>query len=117
MYRELGVCPKLKLTGRPIRPVGSLGTSKVNTEENREEHCSRYGNRKHSGEIGMSLNKNANTCDRKLCETLESVHLTCFCTISRNAFSLIIRNIIFKTFESKVLSNSYMFCRYTECAE
>ncbi|XP_013168313.1 PREDICTED: probable phosphorylase b kinase regulatory subunit beta isoform X2 [Papilio xuthus] len=29
VYRELGVCPKLKLTGRPIRPVGSLGTSKI----------------------------------------------------------------------------------------
>ncbi|XP_061707432.1 probable phosphorylase b kinase regulatory subunit beta isoform X2 [Cydia pomonella] len=29
VYRQLGVCPKLKLTGRPIRPVGSLGTSKI----------------------------------------------------------------------------------------
>ncbi|XP_046961830.1 probable phosphorylase b kinase regulatory subunit beta [Vanessa cardui] len=29
VYRELGVCGKLKLTGRPIRPVGSLGTSKI----------------------------------------------------------------------------------------
>ncbi|XP_045512465.1 probable phosphorylase b kinase regulatory subunit beta isoform X1 [Pieris brassicae] len=29
VYRELGVCAKLKLTGRPIRPVGSLGTSKI----------------------------------------------------------------------------------------
>ncbi|KAF9409433.1 hypothetical protein HW555_011208 [Spodoptera exigua] len=29
VYRELGVCPKLKLTGRPIRPIGSLGTSKI----------------------------------------------------------------------------------------
>ncbi|XP_053605602.1 probable phosphorylase b kinase regulatory subunit beta isoform X3 [Plodia interpunctella] len=29
VYRELGVCQKLKLTGRPIRPVGSLGTSKI----------------------------------------------------------------------------------------
>ncbi|CAH2104309.1 unnamed protein product [Euphydryas editha] len=29
VYRELGVCDKLKLTGRPIRPVGSLGTSKI----------------------------------------------------------------------------------------
>uniref|UniRef100_A0A2H1X1Q5 Phosphorylase b kinase regulatory subunit n=1 Tax=Spodoptera frugiperda TaxID=7108 RepID=A0A2H1X1Q5_SPOFR len=29
VYRELGICPKLKLTGRPIRPVGSLGTSKI----------------------------------------------------------------------------------------
>ncbi|XP_041971437.1 probable phosphorylase b kinase regulatory subunit beta isoform X2 [Aricia agestis] len=29
VYRELGLCPKLKLTGRPIRPVGSLGTSKI----------------------------------------------------------------------------------------
>lgn len=29
VYRELGVCNKLKLTGRPIRPVGSLGTSKI----------------------------------------------------------------------------------------
>ncbi|CAG9098416.1 hypothetical protein JYU34_002377 [Plutella xylostella] len=29
VYRELGVCSKLKLTGRPIRPVGSLGTSKI----------------------------------------------------------------------------------------
>ncbi|XP_061382467.1 probable phosphorylase b kinase regulatory subunit beta isoform X1 [Danaus plexippus] len=29
VYRELGVCEKLKLTGRPIRPVGSLGTSKI----------------------------------------------------------------------------------------
>nr|XP_021206842.1 probable phosphorylase b kinase regulatory subunit beta isoform X3 [Bombyx mori]XP_021206843.1 probable phosphorylase b kinase regulatory subunit beta isoform X3 [Bombyx mori]XP_037866538.1 probable phosphorylase b kinase regulatory subunit beta isoform X3 [Bombyx mori] len=29
VYRELGVCKKLKLTGRPIRPIGSLGTSKI----------------------------------------------------------------------------------------
>ncbi|GBP87004.1 Probable phosphorylase b kinase regulatory subunit beta [Eumeta japonica] len=29
VYRQLGVCPNLKLTGRPIRPIGSLGTSKI----------------------------------------------------------------------------------------
>lgn len=29
VYQQLGVCSKLGLTGRPVRPVGSLGTSKV----------------------------------------------------------------------------------------
>lgn len=29
LYKQLGVCNKLGLTGRPDRPVGSLGTSKV----------------------------------------------------------------------------------------
>lgn len=29
VYQQLGVNDKLKLTGRPNRPIGSLGTSKV----------------------------------------------------------------------------------------
>lgn len=29
VYQQLGVCRKLGLTGRPVRPIGSLGTSKV----------------------------------------------------------------------------------------
>jgi phosphorylase kinase alpha/beta subunit len=32
-YEKLGVNEKLGLTGRPARPIGGLGTSKVNVDK------------------------------------------------------------------------------------
>jgi len=41
-YENLGVNPKLNLTGRPPRPIGGLGTAKVWHEHSVRNYCTCY---------------------------------------------------------------------------